>query len=213
MKCKEAEFWISVRIDREEIPSGKGGALDRHLLECGACRGLLSRENERSALLGRSLSRPPGEEPLLAARILAQAPARPSGRASRSSWRGFWLPISVLAPLSAALLALAAGGGWWWVASTPEVPRPAAIEQEAGGYAVLEQNSLDTDVYSTEAGDPVGRDILRRRWVISPARPLPPGGAAAGARRRTVREPAGEVILDVERVDTRYFHFADFQYR
>src|SRR5262245_31565352 len=117
MRCTEAEFLISVRIDGEEIPTAKGGALDRHLLECGACRGLLSRESERSALLARSLRRPAGGETFLAGRILARATASPSAGA-RSSWRGFWLPVSVLAPLSAALLALAAGGGWWPFGST-----------------------------------------------------------------------------------------------
>ena len=197
MRCKEAEFWISLRVDREEVPAGKSGPLDQHLAACPSCRGLLSGEAQRSTILERSLGRPAGEEALLAARIIRQA-AEPLQRLPSRPWGSSWLPATILAPLAAALLVLAVGTGWWWMAWTPGVsPRDP-------GYALLEQNSLDTDVYSTEAGEPVQRDTLRQRWVFSPVKvyPSPPGN----------RNP-GEVILDVERVDTRYFRFADFQYR
>jgi hypothetical protein len=205
MRCKEAEFWISLRIDGEEIPSGKCGPLDRHLVECASCRGILSQERERFAILGRSLGRPAGEEALLSARILAQAAAQGLER-SRPSWGGTWLPASVFIPLAATFLVAAVGVGWWWLAPAPDV------RAREPGYALLEQDSLDRDLYSTEAGEPVLRDTLKKRWTFSPVSTRPSGGLSPREQGRK-QGMAGEVILDVERVDTRYFRFADFQYR
>jgi len=212
MRCKEAEFWISVRIDGEEVPAAKGVPLDRHLLDCPSCRGLLSREMQRSAILERALDRPAGNGALLSARILAQAAADGGGR-PRPWWGGVWLPASVLVPLAASLVMLVLGWAWWWGAPPAETPR------RDPGYALLEQDSLNRDVYSTETGDPVLRDTMRKRWTFSPVGAFPPrsprGDAAqpSGGAPALKEDKSGEVILDVERVDTRYLRFAGLEYR
>src|SRR6266545_8178417 len=99
MRCKEAEFWISLRVDAEEVPAGKNRPLAQHLAACPSCRGLLSGEAQRSSILERSLGRPADEEALLATRLIRQA-AGPLPRLPSRPWGSFWLPASILAPLA-----------------------------------------------------------------------------------------------------------------
>ena len=199
MKCAEAELLISIWVDGEPIAKPAESALEAHLAACPCCRQAMKLETERARLIDSALAAPGGVPAELASEISRAALAGIQGGDSRHGSR--WLPggrIQALAPLALTLATVAAAAGGLWVYFGPMVPGGAHVE--AAGRYVLEESLQDQDVVASKDGAPLGRDVSRTHWIYV----IPTTGQDQG--------PAGQLKLDVERVDTHYTKLIDWDY-
>jgi len=206
LSCKQAEQWISLRIDGELKPLEANVALDSHVVACERCRELLAAERARAGHLRKALCSSLPETAELASAILERAadlpPASPGEilAMTRGPWMGTWRKAACVA----ALFLGSVWAGWTMFpgpASTPVSP-PVASGPVPELRVVWEETMEQSRILPDKEGQPVRRDVeLRRRLV------LPPSGPAAGAGGRN----GGG--MGVEMYDARNVRLVTWPYR
>ncbi len=197
MRCAEVEYWISLRLDGEPLPPQKMGGLDDHLMNCPACRTFFNEESARSGVLkkalGASSKDPAGvTNGILRAAEYAGIPTSLEGR--RGARRFSLLPGWALA---AAALVLAMAGLLLLIGSR-EPKGQMALEPDPFFFSILEERTRKADMVTTEEGKPLRRGTSKQNWTI---------------RYPIKTKNVNEVILELEKVDTRYVQPVGWDYR
>jgi hypothetical protein len=181
-----------MRVDGEPIAKAAEAALESHLAACPSClQGLQTEVNRARAL----------EAALTALKVNPEF----AGEVARAALAGIlaggarparsWMAPRILYGLAPLALAAAAAAGIWFYMRIPPTP-PA----EASGRYVLEENFQDHDIVPSQEGDPLGRDVSKTHWIYV----IPTPG--------TDQDPAVQLKLDVERVDTNYIKLTNWNY-
>lgn len=216
--CKAAELWISIRLDGESLPDAEGKRLDEHLATCVRCRDLLAAEARRSSLLRGALALGAPEGAGLRRTILEELVRDPTGARRTGgaevirAWRRPILGLAVAAAAACGVLAVA-----WWDRAPPPGGSGAPLLTED---AVRNPSSPATS--SAPGRDDVFRILVEDRWV-DPTHPADGRGRFREFQRvrdillapRSKSDPGPDghdVILDTERVDSRYVQFTDWTY-
>jgi len=177
MRCREAESWISSRIDGEAIPHGALDGLEMHLAACSGCSRFLRDEEERARALGAHLAA--GDTRPLARAVMAAVRA---GEAEslpelllppRRARAPFLRPLAVAAAALLAVGALFLGHG-------PDVAvGPRGEVAEDGGTTLIYFREA---MAPSAGGSPLEKEVRERHQVIlAPVRdgvsgrPIPDG--------------------------------------
>jgi len=189
MRCREAERWISVRVDGETIPAEKAEGLDRHLEECEDCRKVLADERRRAGALDSALRADLPADGVLGAAVVEEALRRP---AAPTAVRKL-LPRAVLGMAAGILIAL----GLRLTVFVPERPGSPSSSEDACGPSVLDVRWIDPEMVTSGEGWPLERGVQKQhRIYLFPARrPMDP-----------------QVILDVQNEQTDYLRPVNLQY-
>jgi hypothetical protein len=192
MRCREAESWISSRIDGEAIPHGALDGLEMHLAACSGCCRFLRDEEERARALGAHLAA--GDTRPLARAVMAavragEAESLPE-RLPGSRFRGGAPFLRPLAVVAAAFLVVGA-----LVFFDLDPGNPPAND-------VLETAPLPKLIYVEEVvpspeDSPLEKETYERRQII-----LEPGGGSS----RPVPEDSGPKHY------MQYQKFTDYRY-
>jgi len=207
--CKLAERWISVKVDGETLPDDLAGRLDEHLRACPACSRLLETERKRAALLGSVLGGDERAEGLLKESILRSAAAVKVGRGEVGRGEDIVQPRSGSGALRslmtvrrlglAAAAALLVGLAGWWM-----IPSPTPSSSPQGPWKLsFDSEQWDVDPVTSRDGTRMGRTERRVHDIF-----LVPGNPKAGADE----DRAKDVLLDTERVNTRYIKLTGYSY-
>ena len=198
MECKEAERWISLKLDRESLPAPAARLVEEHLEVCGPCRELMKIEERRAALLSSALTPSQAEQDELAAAVLERSrldiEVFPAARRARG-WK--WL--------AAAAALLVAAGSWTFFQGTHDPNGKEERVAEGRQLPVrvfVEEDRLDLDPFPVSPDSNWGRGIYTRRQLVSDS----PGGQPGEGP--SAKDP--RLILDVERVETRYIQLTDY---
>ncbi len=236
MKCSEADRWISLLVDGEPLPAGSAHSVHEHVSECSSCRELLRLEKSRASLLSGALGAEGSDESRLAAAIAGEffTSEGPSGEHSRehraAAVRPWKLLVRRLPPLAwtaAALLVFSVtGSGFWWGGS---FLRPGArnveIARPGGPAAPMEPASPAKQEFSPAAESPFQLRYVEDSWEMMPVgdQGVPMGRKVHRTRSRVFDlpiknqdaggpQPPRSWMLEVERVDTRYYQLKSWPY-
>lgn len=194
MNCGRARFLLSLRVDGEALPRHETEALERHIASCRDCRELHADEIFRADLLDGALRASPDtslETELLAKALAPRPRPAPVGR---------FAPALVIVGLAAAA-ALAVRLGWGPFGTLEPMQSDGPLEIAESPVLFLEDSTIEGEVLTPEAGDPVQRNTRRSHWTVIP------GDPRAAASPQT----AGRLMLDVRRVDTNYVRMVDWR--
>lgn len=190
--CKQAELWISLKVDGELGSSGLESSLETHLAECFVCRIHFDKELARSSKLRDLLLLQPEELGEFRGEILRRAlQASPGQILQRSPARP---PTWGLFASAAALFVVSGWVGWnLWPSRDGDPQAPSGSDLvgsssvgPAGFRFVLEERLEDSQVVPDEQGRPVRREVERvRLWPLSTERPqLAPLQPSSSSKQR-----------------------------
>jgi hypothetical protein len=202
MKCNEAERWISVKIDGEDVPAGKAVELEGHLAACTACREALAAETRRAGILDRALSAGAAGDPALAAAVAAAArtgagEARPGREGAVVRMRFLRMAAAAAVIIGIGLFLLRPDGHPHAGKTGPSGGGPVPISSASYRPSVFEEESVDPRLELNRAGRPVERVIVNQHYIYwFPA----------------LRPQDLQITLDVEKSATRDIRPVDLKY-
>ena len=200
MRCREAERWISSRIDGEAIPHGVLEGLETHIAACAGCSRFLRDEEERARALGAHLAAgntQPLARVVMAAVRAGEASSLPEFPLPARPGRGGAPYTRPLAALAAALLVI---GALVFLGPGPDVAvgPPNEVAEDAGTTLIYFH---EEGIAPSEGASPLEKEVRERHQVIlEPAR----GGARTGPL------PAGREQRHF--MQTQYQRFVDYRY-
>jgi hypothetical protein len=217
--CREAELWISVRVDGERLEGAPAGDLDAHLERCERCRRTLAGETARAARLRRTLAADvdPASIAALKDAVLAGLAAASTQGATEASARGGAAPILRSPLFRRGALSVAAvlvvGFGIWFFAGPPAPQPPDAASETALGSGpwriIVEDTRWDARPTFSRDGNHWLRDVeTQRRIILDPL----PVGLQRGDPGRQGGGGVHDIWLDREEVQTNYLRFTGWSY-
>jgi hypothetical protein len=177
MRCREAELWISVRIDGETVPQPQAQALEMHVASCSSCSRVLADLETRARLLSEALSS--GDTAPLSRAVLDrlasaepsrgfESVARPFGRQPWSARSLRWAAASAAA---AVALILAWPDGRPGGQGGPDGPRGGVTSMPVSGDGgppriTLELEDFRRMVVPALDGSPMEKEVRETRQFI-----------------------------------------------
>lgn len=162
MRCKEAERWISVRVDGEPIPASKAEGLERHLEECANCREVLADERRQADAIDSALKADLPTDEVFGDAVVEEALGRPAAPTVARRL----LPRAALGMAAGILIAL----GLRLTVFVPERPPSPTVGSGPHLPLVLVQ-SVDQETVTSGEGQPYERGVMKERGtIIFPAR-------------------------------------------
>lgn len=241
LPCSEAQLWMSLKVDGEEVPPEARAQLEEHLAACGPCETWLREETERSSRLREYLQSEPldqqdFEEELLAAVQQAgwdseslRFRRRGVGRIlGHSPWRNSLILIAA----AALFLAVAGLGGAGWLVPPQEDVATPGTHLDIAPVPILAPftRGNGASVVPDSEGRPVEVRFARSlyRYRVLPAgdragnRAAPDavevGGRRDGRPNATHAAGAQGIVdrggleLELERVESRAVRLASWPY-
>ncbi len=207
LSCSEAQLWISMRIDAEELPPDAVPRLDAHCVSCEPCRRWFEEEKERSAQLRVVLCSSPEEDSALE-RTICDA-------ALQAGWDGRTLTSSVASKRHAwrrGIMALAAAA----VVVSLAAYFVATTEPSSDGVPHVGQVSIDGPFSSPG----IGASPEERLLILPDSQGAPWAVRFDRRHYRLQIDPDGSeenekprMLLEVEQYDPRYMRLASWPYQ
>lgn len=242
LPCSEAQLWMSLKVDGEEVPPEARTRLEEHLAACGPCESWLREETERSLRLREYLqSEPPDRQDFEEALLAAVQQAGWDCESLRFRRRGVgrvlghspWRNSLILIAAAALFLAVAGlGGAGWLFPPEEEVATSPTQLDMAPGPPILAPftRGAGASVVPDSEGRPVevrfARSLYRyrvlpasdrggNRAALDSARAARGRGDGATANRAAGAKGIvyrGGLELELERVESRAVRLAGWPY-
>ena len=240
LPCSEAQLWMSLKVDGEEVPPEARARLEEHLAGCGPCETWLREETERSLRLGEYLqSEPPDRQDFEEALLAAVQQAGWDSESLRFRRRGVgrvlrhspWRNSLILIAAAALFLAVAGLGAAGWLFPPEEgiVTSPTQLDMAPAPILVPFTRGAGASVVPDSEGRPVEVRFARSLYRYRVLRAGDQGGNraapdAVAARGRgdgpTANRAAGAkgivdrggLEFELERVESRAVRLAGWPY-